>query len=158
VIHKALADYQMIRDELYINRMDKVYSTKRVTEKIIEPLLEITAPKDGNLIKLQEAVNTAHAALEVNEEIYKPDDQGKLPPLPEAVKVGHTTDLIKTQAEVDALVKRLDLIIEAIGNEVGGEQLIAELEAIVESQKRQDQTLKAMREEEIKKLKILLGG
>jgi len=58
---------------------------------------------------------------------------------------------------VEALVKKLDAIIEAIGSEISLDQLTAELEAIVESQKRQDQALQVMKKDEIEKLKKLLG-
>jgi hypothetical protein len=140
VLSKSLAEYEMIQDELFYNRMPANYMNK-VKNKIIQPLTEINNPKTGEMIRLLEATGQAYGDLEAAEELYKPGPDGKFPPIPAAERDKHAINLVKTQAEVDALVKKLNAVIDAIGGEIGKEQVIAELEAMIESQKRQEQEL-----------------
>jgi hypothetical protein len=139
VLNSAVTEYTRIFDELNVNRLPQP-EINRVRDKVLEPLQKILVLRTGELAEAQQATNDAHALLRKHEEEYEAD-LGKNVLIPLKVRNEHLANLRTMQDKNDLLVKRLNAIIDVIGNTVGFEALKSEIAAIAEEQKRTSQAL-----------------
>jgi hypothetical protein len=155
-VTSALSEYLKIQEEIFYNRLEKS-EYDRIQTRIVLPLQDLTHARDGEVSKTITEANRTHGEVEVDEALFKAE-QGTEKIIPLDIRQKHIVNLQKTGVELDALVKKLNLVIQAIGDEFDKKRAETLLVAIIEDQQRQTEELRIMHEAEKKKILDLLKG